>query len=98
MISNEELEKLKVLANDAASYGDIVRMKLIQISEKHMHDMIGWTEGYEYYNQTSIYTNYCKKCLFEIKLETFELYLDDAFKIDLTYSKDFLTCNNNICT
>jgi hypothetical protein len=40
MISEEELEKLKVLSNDARSYGEGLRLKLIQIATKNGHDMM----------------------------------------------------------
>jgi hypothetical protein len=89
MISEEELEKLKILAGSPEEYIEVCRTKLTQIAIKNGHKMYRWViDG----PRPSLrYSCFCDKCYFMMMLETSELSID-PYKINLNIRDKYLIC------
>lgn len=89
-MSNKDLEKLKILANNTNDYINALLIKLKNIAIENKHDMTDFTiESWMYHvtNKRESYRSHCRLCVFEIEVENIDTNSDnkiyfDALKID----------------
>lgn len=83
---NEDLEKLKILANNTNDYIKALLIKLKNIAIENKHDMTVFTvESWVYYstNKRESYRSHCRLCSFEIEIEHIDTNSDDKIYFDV---------------